>query len=73
MIGDKPLDDKKIYTVATNSFLLNGGDGLHLAKDAVSLIIFDEYVKEAMLESIRKYTAEGKPFEYKLDSRVVIK
>ena len=73
MIGDKPLDDKKIYTVATNSFLLNGGDGLHLAKDAVNLIIFDEYVKEAMLESIRKYTAEGKPFEYKLDSRVVIK
>lgn len=73
MVGDKPLDDRKIYVVATNSFLLNGGDGFHLAKDAVNLKIYDEYVKEAMLESIRKYAAEGRPFEYKLDSRVVIK
>ena len=73
LIGDEPLDDEKVYTVATNSFLLHGGDGLFLAKDAVAMKIYDELVMDAMLESIRKCTAEGRPFEYKLDSRVIIK
>ena len=33
LIGDEPLDDDKVYTVATNSFLLYGGDGFTLAKE----------------------------------------
>jgi 2',3'-cyclic-nucleotide 2'-phosphodiesterase (5'-nucleotidase family) len=73
LVAGEPLDDEKIYVVATNSFLLNGGDGFFLAKDAVALKIYDELVLDAMLEDIKKRTAEGKPFEYKLDSRVVIK
>ena len=73
LIGGEPLDDDKVYVVATNSFLLNGGDGFFLAKDAVDMKIYDELVMDAMLESIRKCTAEGRPFEYKLDSRVIIK
>lgn len=73
LIGGEPLDDDKVYVVATNSFLLNGGDGFFLAKDAVDMKIYDELVMDAMLESIRKFTAQGRPFEYKLDSRVIIK
>lgn len=72
LVGGEPLDDEKVYVVATNSFLLNGGDGFFLAKDAVAMKIYDELVLDAMLEDIKKRTAEGKPFEYKLDSRVVI-
>ena len=41
--------------------------------EAVFMKIYDELVMDAMLESIRKCTAEGRPFEYKLDSRVIIK
>lgn len=73
LIGGEPLDDDKVYVVATNSFLLYGGDGFFLAKDAVDMKIYDELVLDAMLESIRKFTAQGRPFEYKLDSRVIIK
>ena len=73
LIGGEPLDDDKVYVVATNSFLLNGGDGFFLAKDAVDMKIYDVRVMDAMLGSIRKCTAEGRPFEYKLDSRVIIK
>ena len=73
LIGGEPLDDDKVYVVSTNSFLLNGGDGFFLAKDAVDMKIYDELVLDAMLESIRKFTAQGLPFEYKLDSRVIIK
>ena len=73
LVDGEPLDDDKVYVVATNSFLLNGGDGFFLAKDAVDMKIYDELVMDAMLESIRICTAEGRPFEYKLDSRVIIK
>ena len=73
LIGGEPLDDDKVYVVATKSFLLHGGDGFFLAKDAVDMKIYDELVLDAMLESIRKFTAQGRPFEYKLDSRVIIK
>ena len=73
MIDGQPVDDEKVYGVATNSFLLYGGDGFYLAKDALEKVVYDELVQDAMLESIRKTTAEGKAFEYKKDGRVVIK
>lgn len=72
LIDDQPVDDEKVYGVATNSFLLSGGDGFYLGKDALATVIYDELVQDAMLESIRKTTAEGKAFEYKKDGRVVI-
>ena len=72
-IDGQPVDDEKVYGVATNSFLLNGGDGFHLGKDALVKVIYDDLVQDAMLESIRKTTAAGKAFEYKKDGRVVIK
>lgn len=73
LVGGEPLQDDKIYTVAANSFILYGGDGLYLAKDAVSMVVYDELVQDAMLESIRKTEAEGKSFVYKCDSRIVVK
>ena len=73
LVGGEPLDDDKVYVVATNSFLLAGGDGFYLSKDALKEVIFEELVQDAMLESVRKRTAEGKPFEYKSDGRVIIK
>lgn len=73
LIDGQPVDDDKVYGVATNSFLLNGGDGFYLGKEALSKVIYEELMQDAMLESIRKTTAAGKPFEYKSDGRVVIK
>ena len=73
LIGGEPLEDDRVYVVATNSFLLAGGDGLYLSKDALKEVIYDELVQDAMLESIRKTQASGKPFEYKADGRVIIK
>jgi 2',3'-cyclic-nucleotide 2'-phosphodiesterase (5'-nucleotidase family) len=73
LVGGQPLEDDKVYVVATNSFLLNGGDGFYLSKDAVNQVIYDELVQDAILENIKKRAASGKPFEYKTDGRVVIK
>ncbi|MGM9765942.1 MAG: 5'-nucleotidase C-terminal domain-containing protein [Candidatus Cryptobacteroides sp.] len=71
-IGGEPLDDDRIYGVATISFLLDGGDGLSIARNAKHLTIFDQYIIDVILPYVRKLTAEGKPIEYKADGRVKI-
>lgn len=73
LIDGQPVEDEKVYGVATNSFLLNGGDGFYLAKDALTKVVYEELMQDAMLESIRKTTAAGKAFEYKCDGRVIVK
>lgn len=73
-IGGEPLDDDKVYGLATISFLLKGGDGLTLDKDAVTVTQFkDVQIIDAVLEYVHAETAEGRPIEYKADGRVVIK
>lgn len=73
-LGGKPLDDNKTYGIATISFLLDGGDGLALRNDAVSMIEFPEVdIIDAILEYVYAETAAGRPIEYKEDGRIVIR
>ena len=73
-IGGEPLDDDKVYGLATISFLLGGGDGLSLDQNAVSVTEYkDVWIIDAVLEHVAAETAAGRPIEYKTDGRVVIK
>lgn len=73
-IGGKPIDDEKIYGLATISFLLAGGDGLNLGQNAVSITVFeDEDIIDAVLEYVYSETEAGRPISYSKDGRVVIK
>lgn len=73
-IGGEPIDDEKIYGLATISFLLKGGDGLSLADEAVSVTVFeDEDIIDAVLDHVYAETSAGRPIEYKKDGRVTIK
>lgn len=73
-IGGEPIDDDKVYGLATISFLLGGGDGLTLDRNALSLTVFEnEDIIDAVLEYVYKETEAGRPIEYKTDGRVVIK
>lgn len=69
-IGGEPLDDDRIYGVATISFLLNGGDDIFVARNAVSLEIYDEYILDVMLPYVQSLTAQGKPIEYQTNGRI---
>ena len=71
-IGGQPLDDDKVYGVTTVDFLLNGGDGYSIAKNALDVKVLDVYVIDVVLPYVKKLTAEGKPVEYKADGRVQI-
>lgn len=73
-IDGEPIDDDKVYGLATISFLLDGGDGLTLQKNALSVTRFDTVdVIDAVLEYVYAETAAGRPIEYETDGRVVVK
>jgi len=72
-IDGQQIEDEKLYGVATNSFLLHGGDGLELAKDAVSLDLYDVDVIDIVLEHVKEETAAGRPITSEVDGRVIIR
>ena len=71
-VDGEPLDDERVYGVATVSFLLDGGDGYSIAKNALRLDIFPQVIIDAMLPYVQSLTAAGKNIEYSRDGRVVI-
>ena len=72
LIGGEPLDDEKLYGVATISFLLSGGDDVAVAKNAVEVIDTEIPIFDAVIDHVRRLKAEGKYIEAKSDGRVVI-
>lgn len=72
LVGGQPVDDKKIYGLVTIDFLLNGGDGLNLARNAQDLIITDKKVSDVVIPYIRRITAEGRSIRGEIDDRVTI-
>lgn len=72
-IQGEPIDEEKVYGIATISFLLEGGDGLFLGKDAVAVENYDVDIIDAVLEHVYAETAAGRPLVSKADGRVVIK
>ena len=70
-IGGEPLDDDKLYGVATIDFLLDGGDGYKFARNAKDYMLTDVRIGDAILADIRKMTAEGKELKYFTDGRIV--
>lgn len=72
-IGGEPLDDDRIYGLATIDFLLDGGDGLKLARGAKEVIITDIRIKDCMIPAVREYGRTNTPFTYFTDGRVVVK
>lgn len=72
-IDGAPLDDNRVYGVATISFLLNGGDGISVARNVKKLVEFkDVMIIDVMLPYVKQLTAEGKNVEYSKDGRIQI-
>ena len=70
MNDGQPLNDKKIYNVATINFVLNGGDGFNIAKNAKTLEMYDVTMSDFMADYYRQLTAEGKEITYPVDGRI---
>ena len=70
-VGGKPIEDNKLYGLATIDFLLDGGDGYKLARNAKDYMLTDIRIGDVVLADIRKLTAEGKELKYFTDGRIV--
>lgn len=72
-VGGQPLEDDRLYGVATIDFLLDGGDDIFVARNAESLTHTDVLVRQALLDRLDSLRAEGKELDYKADGRVTVK
>ncbi len=53
LVDNKPLDEKKTYTVATNDFLAAGGDGYDMLKDAKVVFESGDMLRDVFAEHIK--------------------
>ena len=63
-VNGEPLDDEKVYGVATLNFLLDGGDGYFIAKNALEVLQSKGWVYDTMIPYVKSLTAAGKPIEF---------
>lgn len=72
LVDGEPIDDGKVYKLATTDFLLNGGDYL-LPKDiAVSVQNTDVVMRDMYVEYIKEMTAAGRKLDLKPDGRLSV-
>lgn len=73
LIDGQPLDDDRIYGVATISFLMDGGDNLHVGRNAVEVLEYKDIdIIDIMLDYVNSETAAGRDIVYRTDGRVRI-
>ena len=63
-VNGEPLDDEKVYGVATLNFLLDGGDGYFVAKNALEVLQTKSWLYDTMVPYVKSLTAAGKPIEF---------
>ncbi len=63
-VNGDPLDDDKVYGVATINFLLDGGDGYSIGKNAIETIFCNGWLYDTMIAYVKSLTAAGKPVEF---------
>lgn len=71
-IGGEPIDDDKVYGLATITFLLDGGDDLSLSRNALEVVEYPEMIYDVMIDVVRRETAAGRDIVYHTDGRVQI-
>lgn len=72
-IGGKPIDDNRIYTIATINFVAEGGDGLVALRHAVKKEEYPGFVFELFENYITDLQAAGRTMLATLDGRIIIK
>jgi 2',3'-cyclic-nucleotide 2'-phosphodiesterase (5'-nucleotidase family) len=68
----KPLDENKIYRIATLDYLAEGNDGMTALKEAVNRIDSNETLRDLMIQYIKKLTANNKEADASIDDRITV-
>ncbi|MCL1937143.1 MAG: 5'-nucleotidase C-terminal domain-containing protein [Candidatus Azobacteroides sp.] len=71
-IGGNPLDENKIYRIATIDFLAQGNDGMTAFKQAVNRLDSNQTLRDLMIQYIKDLTAKKQTIHATLDNRIAI-
>lgn len=73
-VAGRPLDDDKMYTVATIDYLSEGNDGLTAMKQADNRIYPENKVlRDVFMTYVKRQTAAGRKLTSRLEGRIVVK
>ena len=70
LVGGEPLDDDRLYGVASIDFLVTGGDNIFSGRQSEEMVQTEVLVFDAILSHVRELAAAGKPIECERDGRV---
>lgn len=68
-VGGQPIDENKVYTIATDEYVANGGDGYTVLKDRGIIHEVREYL--SVWEIVRLYAEKKKVIAPKIEGRIV--
>ncbi len=71
-IAGKPVDDNRLYKIATLDYLANGNDNLVTFKQSVARRDYPDMIRGILEQYVLQLTAQGKSIEAVNDGRVVI-
>lgn len=69
MIGGKPLDPGKVYTIVNSDFIANGGDNADMLR-VIPQIANGYLMRDAIIDYIKKLKGEGKNINANIENRV---
>ena len=72
IVAGEPIDDSRIYKVVTIDFLLGGGDSVYALKYAEKVQDCGVFMRNVVIDHIKKLDAEGKMVEAEKDGRAVV-
>jgi 2',3'-cyclic-nucleotide 2'-phosphodiesterase (5'-nucleotidase family) len=67
-VGDDPIDNDKVYKVATVDYMLNGGDGYHMFKHGKIIIAPQKQI--STISTVADYLRERKEVTNQIESRI---
>ena len=72
-IGGRPVDDEKLYTVATVDYLAEGNDGMYaLPKAEKKVCPPGATLRSLFIDYVKRQTASGKAVTSRVEGRVVV-
>jgi 2',3'-cyclic-nucleotide 2'-phosphodiesterase (5'-nucleotidase family) len=72
-IGGNPVDENKIYRIATIDYLAEGNDGMNALTKADQITDSNRLLRDVITDYIKTLTAANKTVNAELDNRITIK